>query len=164
MRFITLFLVSTALGCSSTTSVNGSDAGTGSDASAGGDSSTGGDSGGGGDSGTGGDAAMGTCNPACTGAHMTCDPLDNKCKLDGTTTNVGGTCDTSGADPKCGTAPNATCNDLTQDGFPGGYCSMEPCSVIALCPVGATCTHLGGESNACYKICSSNADCRSPDY
>src|SRR5262249_24524557 len=112
-----------------------------------------------------GDLAMaGSCTPACTAAHTACDPVDNKCKLDGTTTNVGAQCRTSGADVLCGSDPNATCNDQTQDGFPGGYCSVEPCSTVAMCPIGSTCAHLGGESNACFKLCASDADCRSPDY
>lgn len=100
------------------------------------------------------------CSPACTGANITCDPADDKCKRDGTTTNVGAPCGMSGADPVCGTDPNATCNDLTQDGFPGGYCSVEPCSATELCPVGASCAHLGGEANACWKNCSGPTDCR----
>ena len=100
----------------------------------------------------------------CTGAHMACDPADDKCKLDGSTTHVGGGCDTSGADAKCGTEDKATCNDATQDGFPGGYCSLEPCTTAALCPIGSTCAHLDGESPACFKNCDSDADCRAPDY
>ncbi len=132
-----------------------------------------GDSGGGQDLGgpgpdlnvAGADMSMaGSCAPACTGANMICDPADNKCKLDGTTTAIGAPCDTSGADVKCGTAANATCNNSTQDGFPGGYCAYEPCSAVALCPLGSSCAHLGGETDACFKNCSSDADCRSPDY
>lgn len=107
---------------------------------------------------------MGNCTPACTGANVLCDPADNQCKPDGTTTNVGAPCDTSGADPKCGTDPTATCNNATQDGYPGGYCSYEPCSTIKQCPVGSSCAHLAGESNACWKNCTSDADCRAPDY
>jgi hypothetical protein len=116
-------------------------------------------------------ASTGHCQPACTGANVACDPADNQCKPDGTTTNVGTKCDTTGADPKCGSYINATCNDLTNDGFPGGYCSVEPCSTAELCPIGSSCGHLGGESNACWKNCSSDSDCcrngercPSPDY
>ncbi len=109
-------------------------------------------------------AGAGACSPACTGANVVCDPADNKCKPDGTTTAVGAKCTMSGADPVCGTHPKATCNDLPADGFPGGYCSFEPCTTAELCPVGATCAHLGGESPACWKNCTSAADCRAPDY
>ena len=170
MRWMTLVVVSATLGATACSSSSGTSAGAvdsgGADGSGGGVDSGGGgsDSGGGADAGRGTDGATGSCTPACTGANVACDPADNKCKPDGTTTNVGGTCSTSGADPKCGTAPNATCNDLTQDGFPGGYCSVEPCSVSALCPIGATCAHLNGESSACWKICATGADCRAPDY
>lgn len=109
-------------------------------------------------------AQAGGCHPTCSGAHVVCDPADNTCKLDGTTTNVGASCDTSGADPKCGTDPTATCNNATQDGYPGGYCSWEPCSTVKQCPLGSSCAHLAGESNACWKNCTSDGDCRSPDY
>ena len=109
-------------------------------------------------------APAGNCNPPCAGAHVACDPADNKCKPDGTTTAIGAKCMTSGADPVCGSAMNATCNDETADGFPGGYCSFEPCTTTVFCPLGATCAHLGGESDACWKNCSSDADCRTPDY
>lgn len=109
-----------------------------------------------------GDTSTGPCaGKTCSGAHMTCDPADGACKLDGTTTAVGAPCSTTGADPACGTEPRATCNDLTNDGFPGGYCSLEPCTETQLCPVGSSCAALGGESNACFENCSSNADCRS---
>ena len=113
---------------------------------------------------TGASAPVGNCSPACTGAHVACDPADNKCKPDGTTTAVGAKCNTSGADPVCGSAANATCNDETADGFPGGYCSFEPCTTTVFCPLGATCAHLGAESDACWKNCETAADCRSPDY
>jgi hypothetical protein len=117
------------------------------------------------DSASGDDAGTtGNCNPACTGKNIVCDPADGKCKLDGTTTNVGAACNMSGADPACGTFLNATCNDAVQDGFPGGYCSIEPCTTKELCPVGSICAHLGGESDACFKACSSDSDCRMPAY
>ena len=140
MRFSAILLLAVAA-CN-----NSSGTGTGNDLAAGG----------------GTDMAMssgGNCTPACTGANVACDPADSKCKPDGTTTNVGGTCSTTGADVKCGSFANATCNDLTNDGFPGGYCSVEPCSTAELCPIGASCAHLGGESNACWKNCNSDADC-----
>lgn len=83
---------------------------------------------------------------------------------DGSVCHIGNPCNTSGADPKCGTGPHDTCNDQTNDGFPGGYCSYEPCSASALCPSCASCAHLGGESDACFKNCATDSDCRAPDY
>jgi hypothetical protein len=102
---------------------------------------------------------MPSCDPPCTGANV-CDPEDNKCKPNGMKTNIGAPCDTSGADPKCGTDPRATCNDYTQDEFPGGYCSYEPCSTTQLCPIGSSCARLGGEPSACWKNCKTDADCQ----
>jgi hypothetical protein len=114
-----------------------------------------------GDSSTGNDAGNDTganCDPACTTGQV-CDPLDMKCKPDGSGTKIGGPCNMTGADPLCGTDPKATCNDQTSDGFPGGYCSWEPCTALQLCPIGSSCAHLGGEPGACWKNCSTNDDC-----
>lgn len=115
--------------------------------------------------GCGGDNGTGLCKGvSCPNAHAKCDPLDGQCKLDGTTTAVGAPCTTTGADPVCGADPNAICNNLTQDGFPGGYCSFEPCSAMAPCPIGSSCARLGGEAVGCFKNCSADAECRGPDY
>src|SRR5258708_16239224 len=38
----------------------------------------------------------------CTAPHMVIDPADGKCKLDGTTTNVGVPCPTTGPNAACG--------------------------------------------------------------
>lgn len=103
----------------------------------------------------------GVCTPACTGAGVACDPLDSRCKPDGTSSHVGAACTTSGVDPLCGTDTNAVCLDQTTDNFPGGYCTYEPCSATALCPLGSSCAHLGGEPDACWKNCNAPADCRS---
>ena len=85
---------------------------------------------------------------------------------DGGACFIGLPCSTSGADPACNSTnnPRAICNDQTNDGFPGGYCSQEPCSTVAVCPDCATCAHLGGEANACWKTCTTDNDCRAPDY
>ncbi|MBI5532148.1 MAG: hypothetical protein HY898_05515 [Deltaproteobacteria bacterium] len=139
------------------TSAGGS---TGSAGSAGSGGSAGAQTGGSGGSAGG----AGSCAAACTGEALVCDPADSQCKPDGTTTDIGAPCSTSGADPACGTDANATCNDQTQDGFPGGYCSVEPCTTLKLCPMGSSCAHLGAESMACFKNCSNDADCRGPDY
>lgn len=109
-------------------------------------------------------AAVGCQGVTCKKDHQICDPLDGKCKLDGTTTAVGGPCTISGTDPKCGADPNATCNDSTTDEFPLGYCSLEPCSATNLCPIGSVCGRLNAESPACWKRCEADADCRDPDY
>ena len=37
---------------------------------------------------------------------------------------------------------------------------MEPCNDIEICPAGATCVSLGGETPGCFKTCSSDTDCR----
>jgi len=108
-------------------------------------------------------AMMGNCTPACMGDHVVCDPADNTCKLDGTTTNVGAACI---ADGTCGSASNANakCFDQANYDYPGGYCTVAMCSPTAPCPLGATCATLGGGSNACYKNCDNANGCRSPDY
>lgn len=127
------------------------------------------------DSGTGSDAAFeasdvgsdggATCGgEPCVGAGMICDPADSKCKPDGKSTNVGKPCPKTGPNPACGTDPRATCNDFTSDGFPGGYCSVEPCTVKSMCPIGASCGRLGGESAACWMNCKTDAECPSLDY
>jgi hypothetical protein len=111
------------------------------------------------------DGGTSLCSAAsCTTAGFACDPEDGQCKPDGKTTNIGAPCTRTGPDPKCGTYAKALCNDLPNDGFPGGYCSVEPCTTAALCPVGASCADLGGETAACYKNCKTDADCRAPDY
>ncbi len=100
----------------------------------------------------------------CSGAHVMCDPADGKCKLDGTTTHVGAACAKRGADPKCGSESQMACYDDKTDEFPGGYCSMEPCSETVLCPVGSSCARLSGEPAACFQNCTTDAACRSPEY
>jgi hypothetical protein len=110
------------------------------------------------------DVVMGNCSPACAGAGYICDPADNKCKPDGTTTNVGAPCTMNGTDPVCGTNPDATCYDEPNEGFPGGYCSVDPCSATSPCAVGASCAGLSGFPPTCWKNCNSVTDCRSPGY
>ena len=145
-----------------------SDASTGADAGAVTADSGFSDGGSPGDAGASADGGAG-CTPGCTGAHLVCDPLDERCKLDGTTTHVGDGCDTSGrTDPRCGSDPAQTCNDLPNDGFPAGYCTFEPagfCGVAPLkaCPLGSSCAALGAESPGCYKNCVRDSDCRTAD-
>jgi hypothetical protein len=100
----------------------------------------------------------------CGGAHVTVDPLDGKCKLDGTTTHVGDPCQAT--DPAaCGTDQNASCLDEKIDDFPKGYCNVDPCTNVVgyLCPIGSSCAELNGENGQCFKNCASDSDCRTAD-
>ncbi len=121
-RHLSIALLTTAslcaCGSNSTKSQSSVDAGGTEDAAVDGDSSDGGG---------------GSCGQPCK-AGEACDPEDRKCKPDGSTTHVGATCARTGPDVACGTLATATCNDLTNDGFPGGYCSVEPCTTVELCP------------------------------
>lgn len=104
---------------------------------------------------------------ACTDA-TTCDPgqvcdKDNaggKCAPDPTHAKIGTAC-TSTVD--CGSDPRSACLTEAGDSYPGGYCGMEPCNDIDVCPPGSTCVAIGGESPACFKACSTDADCRTAD-
>lgn len=60
----------------------------------------------------------------------------------------------------CGTDPRSACLTDPGDGYPGGYCGMEPCDDVHVCPPGATCVALGGETPGCFKSCQTDADCR----
>ena len=40
---------------------------------------------------------------------------------------------------------------------------MEPCNDIEVCPAGASCVSLGGESPGCFKSCTRDADCRTSE-
>jgi hypothetical protein len=86
--------------------------------------------------------------------------------------NAGGKCAPSPANmigtpcattTDCGTDPRSACNNATGDSYPGGYCFMEPCDDIQVCPPGATCVSIGGETPGCYKSCTSDADCRAAE-
>lgn len=60
----------------------------------------------------------------------------------------------------CGSDGRAACNTAAGDGYPGGYCFMEPCNDVDVCPPGATCVAIGGEAPGCYKSCALDSDCR----
>jgi hypothetical protein len=60
----------------------------------------------------------------------------------------------------CGTDARAACNTEAGDNYKGGYCFMEPCNDISICPPGATCVAIGGESPGCYRTCTSDVECR----
>jgi hypothetical protein len=111
-----------------------------------------------------GGGALTACTPVGGGAHFVIDPKDGKCKLDGTTTNVGAPC--SGATAAvCGTEQNASCLAPPVDEFPGGYCNVDPCTAAEghLCPIGSSCVQLYGENGQCFKDCATDADCRQSD-
>ena len=60
----------------------------------------------------------------------------------------------------CGSDSRAACNNASGDGFPGGYCFMEPCDDVQVCPAGATCVAPGSEVPGCFKTCAKDEDCR----
>jgi hypothetical protein len=100
----------------------------------------------------------------CFGAHFVVDPADNKCKLDGKTTNVGAPCMAT-SPGVCGIEQSASCLDPKLDDYPGGYCNVDPCTNKEgnLCPIGASCVLLNGENGQCFKNCASDSDCRTGD-
>jgi hypothetical protein len=103
-------------------------------------------------------------NKGCIGPHFVVDPADNKCKLDGKTTNVGAPC--SASNPAvCGIEMSASCLDPKLDDYPGGYCNVDPCTNKEgnLCPVGASCVMLNGENGQCFKNCTMDSDCRTTE-
>ena len=63
------------------------------------------------------------------------------------------------ATTECGSDPRASCF-TAGEGYPGGYCSMEPCDATQTCPSGSNCVSIGSESPACFKSCASDSDCR----
>jgi hypothetical protein len=94
----------------------------------------------------------------CT-SHEVCDTANKggTCAPTPTTANVGEPCSTT---VDCGSDPRAACNTEAGDGFPGGYCGMEPCDDIQVCPPGSTCLSQPHETPGCWKSCTSDADCR----
>ena len=88
-----------------------------------------------------------------------CD-LENRggrCAPDPASTHVGEPCVTT---VDCGTDPRAACNNEVGDGYPGGYCSMEPCDDVQVCSPGATCVAPPFETPACMQACGADSDCR----
>jgi len=84
----------------------------------------------------------GTCAPAASSA------------------NVGSACKTT---IDCGSDPRAACNTEVGDQYPGGYCIMEPCDDVQVCPPGATCVSTPHETPGCLKACAADADCRTDE-
>lgn len=92
------------------------------------------------------------------GSGLVCDPTNagGKCAPDGS--NKIGTACTSTND--CGIDSRSACQTEAGDGYKGGYCFMEPCDDIKVCPPGGTCVALGGETPGCFKTCAVDDDCR----
>jgi hypothetical protein len=63
----------------------------------------------------------------------------------------------------CGTDGRAACQTEAGDNYKGGYCFMEPCNDINVCPPGGTCVSLGGETPGCFKSCATDDECRKPE-
>ncbi|HEY0870785.1 MAG TPA: hypothetical protein VGD55_10340 [Acidothermaceae bacterium] len=97
---------------------------------------------------------------AC-GSGLVCDTAKagGKCAPDAT--NKIGTPCTSTND--CGTDSRSACQTEAGDGYRGGYCFMEPCNDVSVCPVGGTCVALGGETPGCFKACTADTDCRTTE-
>lgn len=135
-RWFGIFAVTVAMACSNS-STNGTDAGRG---------------------------GTSTCAGPGGALHYAVDPQDGKCKLDGTTTNVGAACVATNP-AVCGSFENASCLDEKLDLFPGGYCNVDPCTDADdhLCPIGASCVQLEGENGQCFKNCATDADCRTAE-
>ncbi len=80
-----------------------------------------------------------------------------RCAPDPTSTNVGASCATT---IDCGNDPRDACNNEAGDGYPGGYCTMEPCNDVQVCSPGATCVSQPFETPACMQSCTTDSDCR----
>jgi hypothetical protein len=88
----------------------------------------------------------------------TCDLANagGKCAPDGSN-KIGTPCTTT---TDCGSDGRAACATESGDAYPGGYCAMEPCNDIQVCPPGGTCVAIGGETPGCFKACTNDAECR----
>jgi hypothetical protein len=107
------------------------------------------------------DSGLGSkCSSASScGNGLVCDLANSggRCAPDPATAKIGTPC-TSTTD--CGSDSRSACQTESGDNFPGGYCSMEPCDDVNVCPPGSTCVSLGGETPACFKTCTDDSDCR----
>jgi hypothetical protein len=102
-----------------------------------------------------------SASSSCVGA-LVCDLANagGTCAPDPATAKIGTACNST---VDCGSDSRAACNTAAGDNYPGGYCSMEPCDDVQVCPPGATCVSLGGETPACFQTCVNDADCRRAD-
>jgi hypothetical protein len=96
--------------------------------------------------------------PSDCDVGQVCDTTNagGKCAPDPANAAIGTRCSTT---IDCGGDPRSACQTEAGDGYPGGYCFMEPCDDIQTCPPGATCVALGGESPGCFKSCTTDAEC-----
>ncbi|MDB4993557.1 MAG: leucine aminopeptidase-related protein [Myxococcaceae bacterium] len=95
---------------------------------------------------------------ATCGAGQTCDKANAGGKCAPAASNKIGDACASTVD--CGTDAREACATASGDAYPGGYCTMEPCNDIEVCPPGGTCVAIGGESPACFKSCANDDECR----
>lgn len=98
-----------------------------------------------------------TDNSQCD-TGQTCDLANagGKCAPDATN-KIGTPCSST---VDCGTDGRAACQTESGDNYKGGYCFMEPCNDVDVCPPGGTCVALGGESPGCFKSCTKDDECR----
>ncbi len=98
----------------------------------------------------------------CNDPTLVCDTANagGRCAPDPATTNVGAQCATT---VDCGNYERDACNNEIGDGYPGGYCTMEPCNDIQVCSPGATCVAMPFETPACMASCTTDTDCRASE-
>ena len=97
----------------------------------------------------------------CTSGEV-CD-MANKggtCAPDPANAGIGTLCSTTN---DCGSDPRSACNTEAGDNFPGGYCGMEPCDDVQVCPPGGTCVSQPHETPGCWKSCTKDAECRTKE-
>ncbi len=94
----------------------------------------------------------------CDGG-LVCDAANagGRCAPAPAVTHIGAPCTTT---TDCGTYERGACNNEVGDGFPGGYCVLEPCDDVQVCPPGATCVSFPFETPGCFASCQDDADCR----
>jgi hypothetical protein len=89
---------------------------------------------------------------------QTCDKTNAGGKCSPAASNKIGTPCSSTVD--CGTDGRAACQTAAGDNYKGGYCFMEPCNDIEVCPADGTCVALGGEAPGCFRRCTKDDECR----
>ena len=99
-----------------------------------------------------------TTNANCAADGLVCDTSNGWNRCAPPPSNHIGTACTSTID--CGTDSRSACATAAGDAYPGGYCTMEPCNDVAVCPPGGTCVAIGGEVPACFRSCAMDSDCR----
>lgn len=100
-------------------------------------------------------------NSQC-GAGETCDTANagGTCAPDPQTAKIGTSCTTT---MDCGTDGRSACLTEAGDNYPGGYCGMEPCDDVHVCPPTATCVSQPHETPGCFRACTTDADCRASE-